>query len=115
MRTPGLSASGVLLRLSLVVIPLVLLLATAGNWYAAHVSLPRYCEQPAATLQQLQQLLQEERVGERRQIYAEGAKLAERRPYLVAAKLLYLQPRLADEEEQEYLQRLAITLQQACR
>jgi len=92
-------------RLVLVALALLLLVSVAGHWYAAQVSLPRYCEEPELVLQRLAAILTEERPA------GEGAH----RDYIVAARLQFLVPPTADEPLAAYLQRVRRQLEQQCR
>ncbi|HFC53678.1 MAG TPA: hypothetical protein ENJ43_04525 [Gammaproteobacteria bacterium] len=84
--------------LALLAIPLWL------NWYSDSVSLPRYCGDPRQTLAYLRQILTE----------ARPAGEESRRPYLIAAKLLFLLPRRSGESVDEYLQRLEGEMRRRC-
>lgn len=93
-------------------LPLILLLlaimvgaSLLMNRYSEQVMLPRYCDHPAQTLIHLHRLLTE------REPAGEGAK----RPYLIAAKLLYLLPRQSGESLDSYQWRLRGELEQRCR
>ena len=76
-----------------------------ANLYRNEVSLPRYCDDPAHTLLLLERVITAPR----------PAGDAARRPYLIAAKLLYLSPRRADEPVDDYLARIAAKLEEVCR
>jgi hypothetical protein len=93
--------------LRIVVPVLVALLAVSAyaQWYARSVSLPRYCEDPLGTLTYLERIVADERPA------GEGAT----RPFVVAAKLLFLVPRGADEERSRYLERVRRHLEVHCR
>lgn len=91
-----------------VIVPtLALLLAVSLwiQWYTQAVSLPRYCEDPAGTLVLLERVLTEER----------PAGSDARRPYLVAAKLIFIVPRDSNEELGRYLDRVHQHLIVTCR
>ena len=75
------------------------------KWYTGAVSLPRYCDNPAQTLQHLEKVLTQER----------PADEESRRPYIIAAKLIYLIPQQRNESVQNYLQRLQIRIAEQCR
>ena len=91
----------------MIVIVALSVLAVAGmsNWYSNNVSMPRYCNEPEQTVFYLQELLTKER----------PAGDESRRPYLIAAKLLYILPKGGDEELDAYLQRIRLQIAQQCR
>ena len=91
-------------RLVLVVFGILLLIFYANLWYAAQVSLPRYCQQPGLVLQRLAAIDSENRPA--------GDK--SRRDYIVAAKLEFLVPARADEPMDAYLLRLRALLEENC-
>lgn len=76
-----------------------------GNWYSSNVSMPRYCGDPEQTIFYLQELITKER----------PAGDESRRPYLIAAKLLFILPRGGDEDLDSYLQRVRLHIAQQCR
>lgn len=75
-----------------------------AGWYADTSALPRYCEDPRGAI---------ERVGE---IISGDAPVGKqnRRPYLVAAKLIFLVPQKGAEPDPEYLTRLSRTISETC-
>ncbi len=93
----------------MIIIVALSVLAVAGmsNWYSNNVSMPRYCNEPDLTIFYLQELLTKER----------PAGDEPRRPYLIAAKLLFILPKGKDGEEtlDEYLQRVRLHIAQQCR
>ncbi|MFQ5774865.1 MAG: hypothetical protein ACE5GS_10130 [Kiloniellaceae bacterium] len=76
-----------------------------AGWYADRVSIPRYCENPAAAVQMVQRVLTEKSPA------AGGAT----RPYLIAAKLIYLLPRRDGETLDAYGARLRRRIAEKCR
>ena len=86
---------------------LLLLLAISLwlRWYTDAVSMPRYCDDPELSLYYLEKVLTEKT----------PAKNESRRPYIVAAKLIYIVPQLRDESIPDYLQRLKIRIAEQCR
>ena len=92
-------------RLVLAVLGILLLVFYASRWYAAQVSLPRYCQQPELVLQRLAAINSESRPA--------GDK--SRREYIVASKLEFLVPARADESMDAYLLRLKALLEENCR
>jgi hypothetical protein len=92
--------------LAVVIVTLGVLLAifSASRWYAAEVSIPRYCAQPELALQRLAAVITEKRPA------GDGS----RRDYIVAAKLEFLLPARADEPAADYLRRLRNHLELQC-
>ena len=90
--------------LLLVVLVLLILIFSASRWYAARVSLPRYCAQPELSLQRLAAIMSQER----------PAGDQSRRDYVIAAKLKFLLPAVSGETDREYLQRLSVVLEEQC-
>lgn len=79
----------------------------ANQWYADNIAMPRYCDEPVqTTMERIQRLLTEKTPAEN--------SFASRRPYIVAAKLLFLLPRDANESETAYLARLRRHLKSEC-
>jgi len=91
----------------LVAVVLVLLLGISLwlKWYTGTVSMPRYCQNPYETVQYLEKVLRDKN----------PAKDQSRRPYLIAAKLIYLIPQLSNESIEDYLQRVQIRIAEQCR
>nr|VFK18325.1 MAG: hypothetical protein BECKLFY1418C_GA0070996_104126 [Candidatus Kentron sp. LFY] len=75
-----------------------------SQWYATEISMPRYCEDPDKSLALLRAVMSE----------ARPAGDEARRPYLVAAKLLFLVPRDPDEPTPAYLARIRRYLDGHC-
>jgi len=82
----------------------LLLVPFWSHWYSDHVSLPRYCKNPELSLQQLEQVLREKRPA------GDGA----RKPYIIAAKLLFLIPQDSNESIPAYLSRVREMLRAQC-
>jgi hypothetical protein len=93
------------IRLVLVVLVVLLLVFRASGWYAGQVSVPRYCEQQELMLQHLTLINTQDR----------PAGDSSRRNFIVAAKLEFLLPRMADEPVDAYIRRLRTQLEQQCR
>ncbi len=93
------------LRITGVVLLSMLLISAWARWYGQQVSIPRFCENPQSTLQHLEKVLREER----------PAGNEARRPYIIAAKLIFLLPRQSNEETPVYLDRVRTYIQDACR
>ena len=95
-------------KLMPVVVTVLLLLlgiATWANRYSANVSVPRYCKDPQQAVHYLEKVINETR----------PAGDEARRPYLIAAKLLYLMPRHSEESIENYLSRVGETIRRECR
>ncbi len=75
------------------------------KWYTGAVSLPRYCKNPVETLQHLEKVLTEKT----------PAQDNARKPYLIAAKLIYLIPQQSTESVPDYLKRLRARIEEQCR
>ncbi|MFQ6004025.1 MAG: hypothetical protein ACE5OQ_00860 [Woeseia sp.] len=84
---------------------LILSIVSFGSgWYADNVLIPRYCEDVPETLRLLEEVLTMERPA------GDGSRI----PYLIAAKITYLQPQQSSETIPEYLQRVQLYLDQHC-
>lgn len=92
-------------RLVLAVLAILLLIFYASRWYAAQVSLPRYCHETELVLQRLAAINFESR----------PAGDSSRRNYIVAAKLEFLLPARSNEKVEDYLLRLKTRLEEQCR
>ncbi len=88
----------------LVVLVVLLLVSLRFQSQIQEVSIPRYCQNTMQTLQLLEAVLTKER----------PAGNESRRPYLVAAKLLYLLPQQKDETIVDYLNRVELYLTGYC-
>jgi hypothetical protein len=93
------------LKIVIPVVIILLLITIWTNWYTQQVSIPRYCEDIAQTLHYLRKVVTEDR----------PAGDDARKPYLIAAKLLFLVPRQGDEPVDDYLDRVEHYLQGKCR
>lgn len=91
-------------RIVIPVLCLLLLGSFWSSWYGREISIPRYCENPAQALGYVHRILTEPR----------PAQNDSRRPYVVAAKLLFLIPQQSDEPVDRYLVRLEQHLGEAC-
>ena len=82
---------------------MVLIFRFAG-WRAENALLPRYCEDPRASIEHVRRIIEE---GGPQQ----GEK---RRPYIIAAKLLFLVPQEVDESNAAWLARIQRRLSERC-
>jgi len=76
-----------------------------AEWYSEDVLLPRFCENPDAHLSRVEKILQNKNP------IGDDAK----RPYIIAAKLIYIIPRKQDEPVKSYIARLRERIQESCR
>lgn len=67
--------------------------------------LPRYCDRPQEHLELVRRILTQ----------PEPAGGEARRPYIVAAKILFIEPRRSDETVEAYMRRLGRRLAEVCR
>ena len=91
-----------------VVVPVLLIslaISAWSSWYGRQVSIPRYCVDTVQTVHILERVLLE----------PDPAGEESRRPYIIAAKLLFLLPRNQDEPVAEYLRRVRAELESRCR
>jgi len=93
------------LRLIVVILLILLGISLAAQWYGKNITMPRYCNYPAGTLERVRQLLTEER----------PAGDGDRKPYIIAARLTFLLPRQSNESLDDYIQRLQAHIDQQCR
>lgn len=75
-----------------------------AGWYADTAALPRYCEDPRGALQRVGRILTE----------SAPAGSEKRRPYIVAAKLIFLVPQEDEEKTPDYLERLNHEISARC-
>ena len=87
-----------------VVSAVMLAIFTSAQWYADNAALPRYCDDPGGTITRIQRILTK----------AAPVGNAEKRPYIIAAKLIFLVPRQQGEELDAYLKRLSDHINRAC-
>ena len=84
---------------------LLVLTFQAAQWYADNSLLPRYCENPERHLALVRQILNGDTPsGE-----------TSRRPYIIAAKIIYLVPRGPAEPMAAYLRRARMRIDDTCR
>jgi len=90
-----------------IVLVAVLLVAVTllARQYRGDVALPRYCAEPEQAIDHLRRVITDRRPA------GDGT----RRPYLIAAKLLFLVPRRTDEPVDAYLERVSVHIGTACR
>ncbi len=76
----------------------------AAEWHKDDVALPRFCDDPATHVTLLGRILTE----------PQPAGAEARRPYIIAAKLLYLVPRREEEAVEAYLSRVRDSIEETC-
>ncbi len=82
----------------------MLFIFNSADWYASNAALPRYCKNPLQTTMIVEEILTSDAPGD-------GKK---KRPYIVAAKLIFLVPQEEDEPIDHYLDRLRHRISEAC-
>ena len=82
----------------------MLLIFNSADWYATNAALPRYCEKPVETVEIVQEILTSPTPSEGK----------EKRPYIVAAKLIFLVPQSDGEPLDDYLYRLRRRIFEVC-
>ena len=75
-----------------------------ADWYATNAALPRYCENPDETVAIVGKILQN----------PSPAENQKKRPFIIAAKLIFLVPQEKDETVEQYLPRLRARISQTC-
>lgn len=92
------------IRLIVIILLILLGISAAAQWYGRNVTMPRYCKDPAGTLERVHKVLTE------RTPAGEG----DRKPYIIAARLTFLIPREDNEPLNTYLERLQRHIEQQC-
>ena len=90
-----------------IVIPVLLALLSISlmaQWYAHNVTFPRYCKNPEATLQTVEELVNDDAEIDNN----------ERRQYMIAAKILFLHPKNNNESKSDYMLRLRQLMMVEC-
>jgi len=82
-------------------------ISLANQWYAQNVAMPRYCDDPVQTLDRVRQLLAKKTPAD--------DNFESRRPYIVAAKLLFLVPNTENKDREGYLLQIRQHLKEQCR
>lgn len=83
---------------------LMLFIFNSADWYATNAALPRYCEKPVKTVEIVKEILTSPTPSEGK----------EKRPYIVAAKLIFLVPQSDSETLDDYLLRLRQRISEIC-
>ncbi len=92
------------LPLILVVLGIFLMISLFTNNHTQENSLHRYCDISDETMEYLYKVLTEK----------EPAGDQARRPYLIAAKLIFLIPQQSEESIENYIPRVKATIDQKC-
>lgn len=92
------------IRLIIFVLVLMLSVSFMATWYGNNVNLPRYCGKADETILILRKIMTEKT----------PAGDEARRPYLIAAKLLFLLPKHSQEDTESYLLRVKDYIQENC-
>jgi len=82
----------------------MLFIFNSADWYAKNSALPRYCDNPQQAVEIVREIITSTTPGE-------GKK---RRPYIVAAKLIFLVPQQEGESLDAYVMRLRQRISQSC-
>lgn len=82
----------------------MLFIFNSADWYAKKAALPRYCDDPGQAVRIVEEILTSPTPGADEK----------RRPYIIAAKLIFLVPQEEDEAMQDYLERLRRRISQSC-
>ena len=92
--------------IKLIVFVLLLMLSVSfmATWYGNNVNMPRYCGKANETIIVLRKIMTEET----------PAGEESRRPYIIAAKLLFLLPKHSEEDTESYLLRVKDYIQENC-
>lgn len=83
---------------------IMLFIFNSADWYAKNAALPRYCENPQQSVEIVREILTSAAPGEGKA----------RRPYVVAAKLIFLVPQEEGEVMEAYMRRLRHRISQVC-
>jgi len=83
---------------------LMLFIFDRADWYATNAAMPRYCDKPVETVEIVREILTSPTPTEGK----------EKRPYIVAAKLIFLVPQTDAETLDDYLSRLQRRISEIC-
>lgn len=82
----------------------MLFIFNSADWYANKSALPRFCENPSQAVAIVEKIM----------TIPTPTGGEKRRPYIIAAKLIFLVPRERDEAMPDYLVRLRRRISQSC-
>jgi hypothetical protein len=94
------------LPLIIIILVIMLSISQAIQWYSTSITLPRFCHDPEKALHHLEEIINSS--------HLTTNSRETRRPYIIAAKLIYLIPQQANETNEHYLYRVRIELSQRC-
>ncbi len=94
-------------QLVLIIFLIMIFISQAIKWYSQSVTLPRFCKDTELSLHHLQEVIT-------RSTPAEN-NYTSRKPYIIAAKLIYLVPQQANEPVADYINRVRKVLNRKCR
>ncbi len=82
----------------------MLFIFNSADWYAKNSALPRYCADPRQAVEIVREIMTSPTPGAGK----------ERRPYIIAAKLIFLVPQKEGENIDDYISRLRVKISQSC-
>lgn len=89
-----------------IIFAIMLFISFAIKWYSHSVTLPRFCEDPELALHHLQEIISNKT--------PELTGRKSRKPYIIAAKLIYLVPQQTNESIADYIHRVRRELSRRC-
>ncbi len=114
----------------LIILVIMLIISQSIKWYSTAVTLPRFCQDPESALHHLSDIIYKKSpitaeqsastISEQKTGHKTAQKSAQksareiRRPYIIAAKLIYLIPQHSNESDADYLHRVRQELSQRC-
>ncbi|MCU7846213.1 MAG: hypothetical protein KZQ93_20450 [Candidatus Thiodiazotropha sp. (ex Monitilora ramsayi)] len=93
------------IRLVLAILSILILISLAAQWYGEQVTMPRYCQYPDGVIDRVELVLNEQT----------PAGDGDRKPYIIAARLMFLVPRQSEESQKNYIERLERHIERQCR
>ncbi len=87
-----------------VILLIILFISQAIQWYSQSVTLPRFCEDPELAIHNLREIVTKRSPAGNRS----------RRPYIIAAKLVYLLPQHSNEPVDDYIHRVRREISLRC-
>lgn len=93
-------------RFVFIILLVMLFISQAIKWYSSSVTLPRFCKDPESSMHHLEELISKDTPA--------GEGRIARKPYIIAAKLIYLVPQQSNESNKDYLHRVRGELSKRC-